>query len=292
LDRGDESPWNKNLSLADLYFAEDARDQRVLKCGLDGDFVRGGTVLLKASDTDWSLFNNVSETAKCSAVELYEQLLKPPGAALVSTRVGEGSIAISTIAYDSEEENYVKLWRQLFRNIGVNLNQADNAWLVPIAPVRSIAWRYATNSPSIGWEQSAFDDSRWRTGEAGFGTDVPNNRTRTAWTTDDIWLRTAFYYSSNIAAPLKLVIYHDEDAEVYINGTRVWSEPGFITDYKEVPLGASLSELLKPGNNRIAVHCHQTVGGQYIDIGLAAGPVASASGKKGDHDLLLNGPDH
>jgi hypothetical protein len=91
---------------------------------------------------------------------------------------------------------------------------------------------------------------------------------------------------------VKLVIYHDEDAEVYINGTRVWSEPGFITDYKEVPLGASLSELLKPGNNRIAVHCHQTVGGQYIDIGLAAGPVASASGKKGDHDLLLNGPDH
>jgi len=43
---------------------------------------------------------------------------------------------------------------------------------------------------------------------------------------------------------------------------------GFTTTYEELPLNPAARNTLKPGKNIIAVHCRQTRGGQYIDVGL------------------------
>jgi hypothetical protein len=105
--------------LADLYFAEDRQDKQILKCGLDGDFVHQGTIVLKASNTDWSKFNNVPEDANCAGVVLYEHLVKPAGAALVVAKQGNGTISVSTVDYAPQDNLYINFWRDLLHNMGV-----------------------------------------------------------------------------------------------------------------------------------------------------------------------------
>lgn len=63
--------------------------------------------------------------------------------------------------------------------------------------------------------------------------------------------------------------FHDESVEVYINGTLVYSASGYINAYERRPLDFAARRVIIPNvQNVIAVHCRQTGGGQYIDVGL------------------------
>jgi hypothetical protein len=67
---------------------------------------------------------------------------------------------------------------------------------------------------------------------------------------------------------LSLRIHHDEDAEVYFNGVLAARLSGYTTNYVDVPLTSDALASLHAGVNVLAVHCHQTGGGQYVDVGL------------------------
>lgn len=113
--------WTAGLGVADLYFAEDATDKQILKCGLDGPLVEQGRVLLEASNIDWSLFSDAPENAKCAAVVLYEQIKKPSGAALVTLSRGAGTFAVSALDCVAGSPVHARFWRSLFTNLGVHL---------------------------------------------------------------------------------------------------------------------------------------------------------------------------
>ncbi len=130
-------------------------------------------------------------------------------------------------------------------------------------------WRHTFAAPDDGWEAPGFDDSSWIAAPAGFGSrGTPGAIVRTGWTTPDIWLRRGFELSAAPAGDLALLIHHDEDAEVWLNGVLAAKVTGYTTDYTIVPVRSDAAGALKPGPNTIAVHCRQTRGGQYIDVGI------------------------
>jgi hypothetical protein len=141
--------------------------------------------------------------------------------------------------------------------------------VVPTARKEPISWRYTLDRPASNWFKEHFEDAKWKQGPGGFGTrGTPGAIVRTEWKTDDIWLRREFSLNEVPMAEILLAVHHDEDVEVYINGVLVGKASGFTTDYVELPLTPQGRAALKTGKNVFAVHCHQTTGGQYIDVGL------------------------
>jgi Glycosyl hydrolases family 2, TIM barrel domain len=141
--------------------------------------------------------------------------------------------------------------------------------VVPNSQKQAQTWRYTTAKPDEGWFKSGFDDSTWKEGKGGFGTKgTPGAVVRTEWKTADIWLRREVMLPEGPLGELLLSIHHDEDSEIYVNGVLAAKVPGYGTDYEEVAISPEGRAALKAGKNLIAVHCHQTRGGQYIDVGL------------------------
>src|SRR5262249_41645469 len=60
------------------------------------------------------------------------------------------------------------------------------------------------------------------------------------------------------------------DVTVWLNGTMIYTASGFLTQYQRVPLDDRAVKALKVGDNVLVVFCNQTVGGQYVDLGLVA----------------------
>lgn len=130
-------------------------------------------------------------------------------------------------------------------------------------------WQYTFDAPSQDWPQVDFSPVGWRSGKAGFGSgDSLGTVVRTTWNSSDIWLRRTFQLDREDLSQAKFQIHHDDDAEIYLNGHLVLTAKDWLIGYMLLDLTPETVALLKPGNNIIAVHCHQVSGPQYIDVGI------------------------
>ncbi|MFO0947601.1 MAG: glycoside hydrolase family 2 TIM barrel-domain containing protein [Planctomycetota bacterium] len=151
-------------------------------------------------------------------------------------------------------------------NVGPEPKQTP---VVPTALEEPIRWRYTVSPPAGEWNQPAFDDSAWQEGTAGFGTEgTPGAKIGTEWKTKDIWLRRKIQLPATKRDHWQLLVHHDEDVEIFINGVLAGKATGYGTEYDLLELTEEGRKALKPGENTLAVHCKQTGGGQYIDVGL------------------------
>ncbi|MGA2618483.1 MAG: DUF4965 domain-containing protein [Thermoguttaceae bacterium] len=142
--------------------------------------------------------------------------------------------------------------------------------VVPSSQHRPQQWRYTFQRPPAGWQEPDFDAAGWRQGPGGFGTaGTPGAVVGTTWNTDDIWLRREFVMPAGKHPHLQFLVYHDEDVEIYVDGVLAAKEPGFLSAYQPLEIRPAAKALLVPGARiTLAVHCHQTTGGQGVDVGV------------------------
>jgi len=149
-------------------------------------------------------------------------------------------------------------------------------WFCSLARAVTVesVWKYTTDKPPAGWNLPGFEDNEncpeWKSGKGGFGkVGTPGGRVATIWRTPDIWMRSTYVPPKGLdLGKLSLEVCHDEDFEVYINGVPAATGTGHIGAFKLFGISPEARAAIKPGKNLIAVHCHQTTGGQFIDVGL------------------------
>jgi hypothetical protein len=143
--------------------------------------------------------------------------------------------------------------------------------VIPTARTAPATWRYTIEKPSSDWIKPDFDAGSWKEGPASFGTTgTPGAVVRTQWDSGDIWLRREITLPDKNYSDLQFYVDHDEDVEIYVNGILASKEGGFTTGYVPLFIRPAARALLKPNATvTLAVHCHQTTGGQNIDVGLA-----------------------
>ncbi|MDZ4781583.1 MAG: glycoside hydrolase family 2 TIM barrel-domain containing protein [Planctomycetia bacterium] len=151
-----------------------------------------------------------------------------------------------------------------------NLGQLpDLVDLVKSSQQEEHIWRYTFTKPAEDWFAEKFNDKTWQQGPAGFGTEgTPGAAVRTTWSGESIWLRREVELDAAPTNQVFLYVHHDEDCEVYLNGILAAKLDGYSVDYEAVPISPEAQATLRAGQNTIAVHCSQTGGGQYIDVGL------------------------
>jgi hypothetical protein len=142
-------------------------------------------------------------------------------------------------------------------------------------------WSYTTDEPGADWLAEGYDASAWSVGEGGFGTrGTPGAHVGTEWSTSHIWLRRSFQWDPELNAVTGLVaqrdededpclvVHHDEDVEVYLNGVLALRRGGYATNYLVAELTEAGRAALRAGENTLAVKCSQTAGGQFVDVAL------------------------
>ena len=129
-----------------------------------------------------------------------------------------------------------------------------------------------------GWNTVGYDTTDWETGKAPFSGYAYANENANTMLADDGKHITNLFVTTFTATDVEefVTLYmnfrFDQDPVVYLNGTQVYTAGGWNNDPTKVDLTSYLN-LLKEGENTIAVYMHNPVGGggYHMDLELFGG---------------------
>ncbi|WP_208420087.1 glutaminase domain-containing protein [Paraflavitalea devenefica] len=148
--------------------------------------------------------------------------------------------------------------------------------VVPASDEKSYAVAYTESEPATGWMNASFNDAQWKKGEAPF-TDN-NSSAKTVWRSRNLWVRREFTLDQTSFNNLFLKINHDDNAEVYLNGEKIYSYVGWLNKFHYFPIPEAARRKLVKGKNILAIHVANTAGGAWLDAGIVNEPKEQPGG--------------
>jgi hypothetical protein len=158
----------------------------------------------------------------------------------------------------------VKVDEKIYRIIGQEAKSYRT--ILPASDEENYRFSYTETEPEAGWKDLEFEDDKWKSGEAPFGHD--KGAVNTEWRSKNIWARRTFSLGEIDFDKLFLKFNHDDNVEVYLNGEEIFSRNGWTERFEYFPLGDEVQQKLKEGENVLAIHCENTAGGSWLDVGL------------------------
>ena len=142
--------------------------------------------------------------------------------------------------------------------------------VVPMGAEQAWDGSYTNSDPGKGWQNPDFNDAAWKKGKGAFGSEG-NSGIHTDWHDEnsDLYVRREFNLTpADLKGDLYLVFSHDDNFDIYINGTKVAQGPAELVENTKLEMTDDIKKLLHPGRNVIASYCHNNTGGALTDFGI------------------------
>lgn len=223
------------------------------------------------------LLASCAETKKATPVVTTTKNLRAPAYPLVTIDPYTSAWSTTDQLYDDVVHHWtgkrhgligaIRVDGQVYRFLGKE--ELPRKAIVPMANMGAWDCIFTNTKPASGWEKPEFNASKWSAGKGAFGTEgMPD--LATPWLTSHIWVRREFTLDASLPnLPLYIIYSHDDNFELYLNGTKLVDTGYAWKNNVVLPLTDEMKSLLvKGGKNVIAAHCFNKTGGALVDFGL------------------------
>ena len=229
-------------------------------------------------------------------IQVQAQALRPPAVPLITIDPYTSIWSFS----DKLNEESTKHWTGYEHNLSGIIRVDGKAmdfmgspvasWttVIPTGKEKPFAARYTFEQPQGDWMKPEYKDTGWKTGNGAFGLDIEplvNYPIQTRWDTKQVWVRRTIELPNTNFEDLVLLVNHNDDVEIYINGVLVNScGPCISSNYAPYKLPPAAKAALKKGTNVIAARGQNNSGRAFLDFGIVREtktvPVARATQKE------------
>ena len=144
---------------------------------------------------------------ECNGLLTYDRaVIKVDRRRLAAANRGRAAAAIRRVVVPTSQEQGASTWRYTIEQAGRRLVSSPTS-----------TTRRGRKAPAASARES-----------------TPGAVVRTEWKTGDIWLRRDVRAARDDSERPALLVHHDEDAEIYINGVLAAKAGGYTTDYEEL----------------------------------------------------------